>query len=526
MPSKNEVTFLRVSVANRMLFLFSVVAALLLVVSSVGATGWVLTHQPPKSPVTSFVTNLQDDGVGSFRWAIENTRSESTITFDKSLWGGTITLASDLVIINKSLRIQGPPVGTLTISNSTHQIDVHSDASISIYNLTFEGTESYSTSLLSNEGQLFLTNTTVSDNTSGGISNSGTLTLTNSIVSHNNTGISNSGTLTLINSTVSHNYGGGISNSGTLTLIKSIVSDNSVLTQYGDGPINVGEGGGIFSDSYSTLTLINSIVSHNSASGQSSVGGGIYNVHSTLTLTNSIVSDNSASGQSSDGGGILNSDGKLFLTNSIVSHNSASGQSSDGGGIFDSDSGTLTLTNSTISDNSAQGSGGGIFNIGSNASINFCTIYGNTATRDGGGVSIQDNLVNSPPTPSYVVMRNNLVAGNHARTGPDIAGMLTSDGYNLIRDISSTIFTQNKQHYTDMSVDTRTDLKIDPMLRDNGGPTKTHALLPGSPAIDAIPLQSCQVKGIGMYTDQRSVKRPDDKERFCDIGAYESVDSG
>jgi len=66
-------------------------------------------------------------------------------------------------------------------------------------------------------------------------------------------------------------------------------------------------------------------------------------------------------------------------------------------------------------------------------------------------------------------------------------------------------------------------------LRNNGGPTMTYALGPGSPAIDAIPLQYCQVQGIlnkqsRMYTDQRGMKRPDGNEQFCDIGAYEYVD--
>ena len=63
-------------------------------------------------------------------------------------------------------------------------------------------------------------------------------------------------------------------------------------------------------------------------------------------------------------------------------------------------------------------------------------------------------------------------------------------------------------------------------LRNNGGPTMTYMLGSSSPAIDAIPLQYCQVQGIlnkqpRMYIDQRGMKRPDGNERFCDIGAYE-----
>ncbi len=77
-------------------------------------------------------------------------------------------------------------------------------------------------------------------------------------------------------------------------------------------------------------------------------------------------------------------------------------------------------------------------------------------------------------------------------------------------------------------------------LRDNGGPTNTLALAPDSPAIDQIPLAVCHVTvskknylgtPIAQYTittdtDQRGMKRPDGNEQFCDIGAYEYVDSG
>ena len=129
-------------------------------------------------------------------------------------------------------------------------------------------------------------------------------------------------------------------------------------------------------------------------------------------------------------------------------------------------------------------------------------------------------------------MGASIVAGNNARTGPNIAGRLTTLGYNLVGDRSGATFLGSpKVQSTDMLGVSSTDLKIDPMLRDNGGSVRphtwTHALLPGSPAIDAIPLQDCQVKAIlnsrsRMYTDQRGMKRPDENESACDIGAYES----
>ncbi len=51
-------------------------------------------------------------------------------------------------------------------------------------------------------------------------------------------------------------------------------------------------------------------------------------------------------------------------------------------------------------------------------------------------------------------------------------------------------------------------------LADNGGPTLTHALLPGSPALDAGNDAACSA------TDQRGVSRP--QGAHCDIGAYEA----
>jgi len=149
------------------------------------------------------------------------------------------------------------------------------------------------------------------------------------------------------------------------------------------------------------------------------------------------------------------------------------------------------------------------------AYIIFSTIYGNTATREGGGLAIK---MYDSRRPSQVEIRNTLVAGNQAPTSPDVEGPLISDGYNLIQDVSGAIFIPNKQHFTDVSVNALADMRIDPAL--SGSLTQVLALLPGSPAIDQIPLDACLVNGIS--TDQRGVKRPDGNEHTCDIGAYES----
>jgi hypothetical protein len=207
-----------------------------------------------------------------------------------------------------------------------------------------------------------------------------------------------------------------------------------------------------------------------------------------------------------------------------------------GGGI--TNNGTLTLTNSTISGNTSDGDGGGIYNssIQEAATITFCTIFGNTA-QNGGGILLE--YAPNVDKFSQVVMRNSIVALNHAGTSPDISGMLTSYGHNLFQDNSGATFdlATRTQHGKDktLSVNDLSTLFADPAgLRDNGGPTRTYALAPGSPALDQIPLDACHITvpiknlsgtPIAQYaitTDQRGMKRPDDDESACDIGAYES----
>ncbi len=495
-PSGNEVAFLRAGAAQRMFSIASriVVALLLLFVMGLASRFWFVINNPPDP---THVTNLQDNGVGSLPWAIANAPSGSTITFDTSLWGHTIMLTGELPINQKRLTIHGPGAGMLSISSgkSGHIVRVAQGVTVTITGLTFKGSNTPD-GFIVNEGTLTLSNSTVSGNTATGNSSS---------INHSG-GIFNQGTLTISNSTVSDNTGsdGSIFNDsdGTLTLNNSTVSDN--------------RGGGIAN--WGTLTLNNSTVSDNTGSD-----GGIFNNNSILTISNSTISGNTAT---SNGGGIDNAGGTLTISNSTVSGNTATGS---GGGI--SNSGMLTLTNSTVSNNTAtNGNGGGIAISSSEygpaqVMLLYCTVYGNAA-NGGGGI-----WVDTLDKKSQVTMGASIVAGNNAHTGPDIAGRLTTLGYNLVGDRSGATFLGSpKVQSTDILAVSSIALEIDPMLRDNGGPTKTFALFPGSPAIDAIPLQYCQVKGIlnsrsRMYTDQHGRPRPDDNEQFCDIGAYESVDS-
>ncbi len=310
-------------------------------------------------------------------------------------------------------------------------------------------------------------------------------------------GIANGGALTLISSIVMDNtavaYGGGILSYGTLLRLDfSTVSGNEATT---------GAGGGIFSSN--TLTLNNSAVIGNAAA---SVGGGIYNnFGGTATLHSSTISGNTATMLGSTGGGIYSA-GTLTLNNSAVIVNTAA---STGGGIRNN-GGTLALNNSTISGNAVDGDGGGIYHRGT-LTLNSSTISGNAASY-GGGIYLE--VGDSGTT----TLENTVFAGNIAGSGPDCSGSIGSAGYNLIGDTSGCDLTPGPGDLTN------TDPLLGP-LQNNGGSTDTHALLSGSPAIDAGNPAGCTDHlGNPLTTDQRGVPRP--QGTACDMGAYEFVPVG
>jgi hypothetical protein len=210
-----------------------------------------------------------------------------------------------------------------------------------------------------------------------------------------------------------------------------------------------------------------------------------------LTLNNLTV----ANGRINFGGGIFNN-GTLTVNNSTLSGNNANEDfgSGGGGGIWNAASGTATVSNSTLSGNSAQIAGGGIFNQGGTLTVSNSTLSGNSA-NNGGSLSSNGGTVS---------LKNTIVA--NSPSGGNCSGTITNGGYNLDSDGSCGFGTANNSLSG-----------VDPKLgdlADNGGPTKTHALLEGSPAID---------KGIaveGITTDQRGVGRP--QGAASDIGAFEA----
>ena len=218
-------------------------------------------------------------------------------------------------------------------------------------------------------------------------------------------------------------------------------------------------------------------------------GGGILN-SGTLTMSNSTLSGNSAQ----SGGGIINN-GTLTMSNSTLSGNSAQ----SGGGILNNGGRRLTIGNSTLSGNSAQ-SGGGIFNLGM-LTIGNSTLSGNVA-QSGGGISNYGTLT----------IGNSIVSGNTAPSGREIqnGAPFTSQGYNLFGYSGDSGLLGAATVPTDIIPSAALSTLLAP-LGNYGGPTKTHALLPGSAAINAGNAASTTL-------DQRGKARVG----TADIGAFES----
>ena len=229
--------------------------------------------------------------------------------------------------------------------------------------------------------------------------------------------------------------------------------------------------------------------------GEGPYGGAILN-EGTLMVTDNTFSDNLAS--SFSGGAIENRDA-LTVVNSTFLRNYA-----DYGGAIENE-GTLTVVNSTFSENSAL-EGGAINNYGGTLRVINSTFSGNWADDSfpiWGGSSISS--ISGTATLVNTILANS-AGDNNCRGGAIIDG-----GYN-IDDGRSCDFSEANHSLT------RTDPNLASRLADNGGPTKTLALLRGSPALNAIP-EGKNGCGTRVTTDQRGIARP--QGSGCDVGAFE-----
>jgi CSLREA domain-containing protein len=463
--------------------------------------------EPPTAPQAPalartplpLVNSLADPGDGTCNAAectlrealADQTRSE--ISFAKTLVGaltldpaeGTLVIDGRFVSISGPTRgivirrsADDPAFGILAVQNGAHVRlanltltggaagsggGINVDASeLSLVNVTVSGNSAGSTGggIYVDGGQLFLTRSTVSGNSAsvhgGGIYNDGQVSLANSSVRNNSAGSS----------------GGGIYNiSSDLTVQSSTIQANEALGT-DDG---FEGGGGVFNVGTGTVNIIGTTIAGNRAPEAS--GGGMLNINTSpsfASISGSTISGNSAAVY---GGGIYNNNAKVVPLNSTVSGNTAV----FGGGIWSVQEGILFMIHSTVAENGAE-TGGGIGTLG------------------GGEVSVF----------------NSLVARNTASNiEPDVSKAASTSlvaRFNLIGDGTGSGMVDGVDGN---QVGTGAAL-IDPKLgrlATNGGTTKTHALMFGSPAIDAAGDLAC------LPTDQRGVTRP--RGPHCDMGSYE-----
>ena len=430
-------------------------------------------------PFTLVVDTTDDDldgvytaGELSLREAIGWANSLSgadTITFDASVFTGgaasVIRLQSTQLSISESVTIDAAALGVVITRDS-----VGDDTLVPGTFITDIDASDAAGTLADNAGRVLDIVALAGDS----VQLIG-LTITGADLNNRGAGIkSNFPNLAINQSSISGNRatesGGGIySVSGDVTLTGSTVSGNSSAFY---------RGGGIYSKS-GDVKLSGSTVSSNTSG---STGGGIYSNLGDVTLTNATVSGN-ISGD--NGGGIFSISGDVTITGSTVSGNSSGFHG--GGGV--SSAGMLDIASSTLSGNSAR-FGGAIRNSGI-ATIISSTISGNTAVEAAGGIATNGGTLtvisstitenSSPdgggvyfePGTASVTLSSSIVANN---SGQDLTGDDFSGSYNLIGDgLNLGALT-----------DTVTGAPLLGPLADNGGPTQTHALLPGSPALDVL----------------------------------------
>ena len=322
-----------------------------------------------------------------------------------------------------------------------------------------------------------------------------------------------SGNVTVVDARISGNVadgasgsGGGILNDagGQVGLTRVIVDGNSASRAGGGIEDNSGERAGMAL----SMTIRDSEIVNNITGAAPGNGGGVHVTGAgDLEITGTLVRDNVAA---SEGGGLWNGSGRMFVRESSILGNRADGPTvamGGGGGLFNN-GGQVDVSRSTIAGNTITGAmaiGGGVHNAGGTVDIVYSTISGNASAFNAGGIANAGTMtvtgstvamnssanfgggIGQAPGATTLTLRSSIVALNTApNRGPDVdvaAGAYVSGGYNLVGRDDAGVFPASA---TD--VEGSAASPVDPVLgplQDNGGPTMTHALLCGSPAIDS-----------------------------------------
>jgi len=400
----------------------------------------VFVGAPASFAATLTVANTNDSGAGSLRQAIQDAASGDVVDFGEALVAGgpaTIVLSSGQLEIDKVLEIRGPGAEQLTVSGNGGSriflLGENASADISGLRLA-DGDTSADTSI-------------------GG-------------------------------------YGGAIFSYGNLALSNVAVEDNFAP----------GGGGGLYSTG-GNLAIERCRFTGNATTVDTNAGragGGIYHFDGTFLLKDSLVEDNSAV----RGGGLY-----LYVygaKNALIEGCTFSGNSARGGGGamvegYPGSSGVTVFRNSTFYGNDANeggstSGGGGIWSWNSEGPVRFenCTITRNSAGGYGAGVRVNGLSVSFKNSIVYQNILTNANASFYRDLGQD-AGVVTDEGYNIIGMSFNNSFSWAATTLYDgdgtvpyNEIQSGIDVRLG-SLEDNGGPTPTCALLPGSAAIDAIP---------------------------------------
>ncbi|MEP6685350.1 MAG: choice-of-anchor Q domain-containing protein [Verrucomicrobiota bacterium] len=250
-----------------------------------------------------------------------------------------------------------------------------------------------------------------------------------------------------------------------------------------------------------TVALDGLTISNGFAQGPNAldkVGGGIFNNSSILTVNRCVLSGNMAAGASPFGGGGIYSSSSggpptatLTVANCTLNGNSA--PEGFGGAISNAGNAVLRVVNSTLSDNSASSSGGGGIDSDANVGGGGIVTVSNSTLIDNSGAANIVNAGNALQIGNTILKR-----GISALNITNINGSIVSLGYNLSDDHAGGFFNGNGDQIN-------TNPFLGP-LKNNGGPTPTHAPLSNSPAIDRG--KDIGLSGNPTGQDERGSARP------------------
>lgn len=509
--------------------------------------------------------SIEIDGPGSNVITITGDLQNRLFYVDRPASGDSVS-----VTIRDLTLAEGSIAGT--VDNSGGAILVAQDVTLRLEQVVVrDSAASQSGGAILNRGLLLLGGSQILNNTASGsnggggaIYNSGELRATDSIISNNRSvnntsgGIYSSGPVSLTRTEISANSSASVGGAlvvenATLDVVDSFIHSNNAN----------GHGGALYAYRSDVTIRNGSRINNNMvlASGRGS-GGAIYAYQGTLEISDSELLNNQAPSSSTTVGG---QGGALYLyavTEPTVSRSRFEGNSArrrggaislDGavqieiggsefvsnasqyGGAISyaagSSAANYLIMSSTFASNTAQTAGGALYwyNRGQ-GQIRNSTFTSNTVSNGPGGaiwtnralIVIEATIARNQASglgdgimATSLTLRNSIVALNG---DSDIAGLtnpVTSQGYNLIGDGTDTGMVNGRGGDIVGSSAAPIDPLLD-VLADNGGPTRTMALLPGSPAIGHIPAGSNF-----SIADQRGLPRPG-TDGVSDIGAYES----